>query len=119
MKVLVCDDDDVILRIAKIALQNENADVIYVKDGREALRYLQENNNFDLIITDIHMPFHNGDEILRFVREEQRKNIPIIMLSSDGQEEVIALALKLGVNDFIVKPIDAEQLLKKIKKVMK
>ena len=41
------------------------------------------------------------------------------MLSSDGQEEVIALALKLGVNDFIVKPIDAEQLLKKVKKVMK
>jgi DNA-binding response OmpR family regulator len=119
MKVLVCDDDEVILRIAKIALQNENADVIYVKDGREALKHLRENNNFDLIITDIHMPFHNGDEILRFVREEQRKNVPIIMLSSDGQEEVIALALKLGVNDFIVKPIDAEQLLKKIKKVMK
>ena len=119
MKILVCDDDEVILRVAKIAFQNENAEVIYVKDGREALHHLKDNNNFDLIITDIHMPFYNGDEILRFVREDQKKNTPIIMLSSDGQEEVIALALKLGVNDFIVKPIDAEQLLKKVKKVMK
>lgn len=119
MRILVCDDDEVILRVAKISVQNLNAEVIYVQDGREALQYLKENNNFDLIITDIHMPFHNGDEILRFVREEQKKSTPIIMLSSDGQEEVIALALKLGVNDFIVKPVDSEQLLKKIKRALR
>ena len=64
------------------------------------------------------MPYHNGDEILKFVREDLRKKTPIIMLSSDGEQEVIALALKLGVSDFIVKPVDADQLLKKIKKVL-
>lgn len=118
MKVLVCDDDEVMLRVAKIALQKLNAEVLYVTDGKEAFSHLKQHN-FDLIVTDIHMPFHNGDEILKFVREEQRKSTPIIMVSSDSQEEVISLALKSGVNDFIVKPIDADHLLKKIKKALK
>ena len=88
-------------------------------DGRQALKHLHENVHFDLIITDIHMPYHNGDEILKLVREEQQKKTPIIMLSSDGEEEVIALALKLGVNEFIKKPLDPDVLMKKVKKLLR
>jgi DNA-binding response OmpR family regulator len=65
------------------------------------------------------MPYHNGDEILKLVREEQQKKTPIIMLSSDGEEEVIALALKLGVNEFIKKPLDPDVLMKKVKKLLR
>ncbi|MFD0999561.1 PleD family two-component system response regulator [Ohtaekwangia kribbensis] len=119
MKILVCDDDDVVLGIIKLTLQNAGMEPYLAGDGREALRHLREHEHFDLIITDIHMPYHNGDEILKMVREEQQKNTPIIMLSSDGEEEVIALALKLGVNEFITKPLDPAKLLKKIKKLVK
>ena len=78
------------------------------------MEYLNSGTSFDLIITDIHMPHYNGDDILRVVREEQKKNTPIVMLSSDGEEEVIKMALKQGVNDFIVKPVDATRLIKKV-----
>jgi len=118
-KILVCDDDEAVLQIIQIALRNEKMETVLANDGRKALQYLHENTSFDLIITDIHMPYHNGDDVLKTVREEQKKNTPIIMLSSDGEEEVIALALKLGVNEFITKPVDTDKLIKKIRKLLR
>jgi PleD family two-component response regulator len=64
------------------------------------------------------MPYNNGDEILKVVREEQRKTTPIIMISSDTEEEVMALALKQGVSEFIKKPIDAISLRTRLKKYL-
>ena len=117
MKVLVCEDDMIAQKVIEVALEKQNAQVISVSDGRKALQFLKDNT-VDLIITDIHMPYFNGDDILRLVREEQKKNTPIIMISSDTEEEVIALALRQGVNDFIKKPIDAISLEKRLKKFM-
>lgn len=117
MDVLVCEDDIITLKVIQVALENEKVRVICMKDGRKALEYLKENV-VDLIITDIHMPYHNGDEILKLVREDQQRNTPIVMISSDTQEEVIALALKQGVNEFIKKPIDATSIQKKLKKFL-
>ena len=118
MKVLVCEDDVVVLKVIQVALEKENAQVVSVADGRKALQQLRENT-FDLIITDIHMPYNNGDDILQLVRVEQNKNTPVIMISSDTEEEVIKLALKQGVNEFVKKPVDAAKLQKLIKKFIK
>jgi DNA-binding response OmpR family regulator len=118
MRILVCDDDEVVLKVIQLTLQENGMEPILARDGREALQKLEEGLQFDLIITDIHMPYYNGDDILKRVREEQRKQTPIIMLSSDGEEEVIALALKLGVNEFLVKPVDTRDLMKKVRKLL-
>lgn len=117
MKVLVCEDDIVVLKVIQVALESENAEVTSATDGIKALEQLRLNT-FDLIITDIHMPHYNGDDVLNLVREQQKKNTPIIMISSDTEEEVIAMALKLGVNEFIKKPIDTNLLKKKLKKFL-
>lgn len=114
-KVLICEDNEVELKVIKLALEGENVETVVATDGRKALKMLSEITDFDLIITDIHMPYHNGDEILQVVREHQRKSTPIVMISSDQEEEVIKLALKLGVNTFIGKPINPEVVRKKIK----
>ncbi|HYG20925.1 MAG TPA: response regulator [Ohtaekwangia sp.] len=119
MKVLVCEDDEIVLKVIEVALTNENVQGIYVRDGREAMKLLQQNNDFDLIITDIHMPYYNGDDILNLVRVVQGKKTPIIMVSSDDEEEVIALALKLGVDEFIEKPLDPVKLGKKLRKFLR
>ena len=118
MKVLVCEDDDVVLKVIQVTLSESHVHAVFVKDGREALKLLNANNDFGLIITDIHMPYHNGDEILQLVRVDQKKNIPIVMISSDADEEVVALALKSGVNEFISKPVDPAKLMRKIKKFL-
>ena len=117
MKVLVCEDDIIAHKVIQVALERHNAQVVGVSDGRKALQFLKENT-VDLIITDIHMPYFNGDDILRLVRHEQNKDTPIIMISSDTEEEVIKLALRSGVNDFIKKPIDATGLEKRLKKFL-
>lgn len=118
MKILVCEDDEVVLKVIELALQKESVDVTYVRDGRQAMDLLQGENEFGLIITDIHMPYYNGDDILKLIREVQKKNTPIIMISSDTEEEVISLALKSGVNEFIGKPIDIANLAKRVRKYL-
>lgn len=120
IKILICDDDEAVLRMVSFKLTKDNiAEVFTACDGFEAMKQLREQN-FDLVITDIHMPHHNGDEVLNLIRVEQKKTIPIIMLSSDGEEEVIALAKKLGVNEFIKKPLkSADHLSKQVKMLLK
>ena len=118
LKVLVCEDDDVVLKVIQVALSECNVHAVFAKDGREALRLLNEMNDYGLIITDIHMPYHNGDEILQLVRVDQKKDTPIVMISSDAEEEVVALALKSGVDEFISKPVDPAKLMRKIKKFL-
>lgn len=73
-KVLICEDDIVVIKIIQIALGTEKVETIVVKDGDKAFRLLNDGNDFDLIITDIHMPHYRGDEILDLVRVKQ-KNI--------------------------------------------
>jgi CheY-like chemotaxis protein len=119
MRILVCDDEDTVIKVVQIALNDKNVELIVARDGQQAIDRLEKGEQFDLIITDLHMPHKNGDDILKLVREEMKSNTPIVMLSSDGEEEVIALALKLGINDFIVKPITVDKFLKKIKKYLK
>lgn len=117
-RILVCDDEPIIHKVADVAFEPYAVEVVHARDGRQAMEHLNGGAPFDLIITDIHMPHYNGDDILRLVREEQKKNTPIVMLSSDGEEEVIKMALKQGVNDFIVKPVDATRLIKKVRRFL-
>jgi DNA-binding response OmpR family regulator len=105
MKILICDDDTVLLRLMELSIKEQNlGEVVVAKNGREALQILR-SQHFDLVVTDIHMPYNNGGDIVTLIRQEQRKNTPIIMMSSDGDEDVIAMAKKQGVNDSVKKPI--------------
>ncbi|HEY8934723.1 MAG TPA: response regulator [Cyclobacteriaceae bacterium] len=119
MKILICEDDEIELRVIRMALEEFNLDVSIARDGNKGLQLLAENPDFDLIITDIHMPFKNGDEILTEVKKPEHKNIPVLMISSDSDEDVIKLALRLGVNEFLAKPITPEMVKKKVKKLLK
>jgi DNA-binding response OmpR family regulator len=101
MKILVCDDDAVLLRMMELNIKEQNlGEVVVAKNGREALAILRDQD-FDLVVTDIHMPYHNGEDILHLIRQEQRKNTPIIMMSSDGDEDVIAHARKQGLMNLL------------------
>jgi DNA-binding response OmpR family regulator len=118
MKALVCDDDIACLRIIQKKLESENLIVFTARDGEEGLRKLKEYD-FDVVITDIHMPFHSGDELVAFIRQNQKKDTPIIMLSADSEEEIIALAFRQGVDAFIKKPVKPDDLIKAVRKVIK
>lgn len=119
MKVLVCEDNEVALKVMQVALEDLKLEAVVARDGRRALQLLEIHTDFDLIITDIHMPFQNGDDVLTEIRANQGKSTPIIMVSSDADQDVISMALKSGVNEFIEKPLDPKVLKEKVRKLLK
>jgi len=119
MRILVCDDDEVLISMICFKITRDKiGEVVKAVDGREAMRLLKDNE-FDLIITDINMPFHSGLEITVYVREELKRTTPIIMLSADAPEDTVLHALKkLGVNDFMTKPFSPADLSVRIKRLV-
>src|SRR4051812_48271538 len=118
MKILVCDDDEALISMIRFKITRDNlGEIVKAMDGREAMKLIKDNE-FDLIITDINMPFHSGLEITTYVREELKRNTPIIMLSADGPEDTVLHALKLGVNDFMTKPFSPADLSVRIKRLV-
>ena len=90
--------------------------MILTRNGKEAIENLK-NKAIDLAITDIMMPFASGIEILSAI-QSMGKQIPVIMLSSMGQEEVVLNAFDLGASDFIVKPFSPNELILRIKRFL-
>ena len=84
------------------------------EDGREALEMLRKDH-YDLLITDRDMPYINGLELLRLLREEQRV-VPSLVISAFGEERLWAKAIGLGAGDYIVKPFSAKDVLRAVKK---
>lgn len=119
MKILVCDDDEALVSMVRFKLTRENlGEVMKALDGRAAKLLLKEND-FDLIITDIHMPFHSGLEITSFVRHELKKETPIIVLSAEGLENTVLQAFEIGANDFITKPFSPAELAVRVRRILK
>ncbi|MGR3857569.1 response regulator transcription factor [Chryseobacterium indologenes] len=114
MLILIAEDDELILKTIEHKLVKEGHEVILTRNGKDAIETLK-TREVDLAITDIMMPFASGIEILSAIKT-MGKQIPVIMLSSMGQEEVVLNAFDLGAADFIVKPFSPNELILRIKR---
>jgi len=115
MLILIAEDDELILKTIEHKLLKEGYEVVVTRNGKDAIDTIKERE-IDLIITDIMMPFASGTEILAAIRSFGKK-IPVIMLSSLGQEEVVLEAFDLGASDFMVKPFSPNELILRIKRL--
>jgi DNA-binding response OmpR family regulator len=109
MKVLVAEDDMIMLKTIEVRLKKDGYEVITAQDGRDALGKFEKESP-DMIITDIMMPYLSGLEIIGAVKNKAGKSTPIIVLSTMGQENVVLEAFKLGADDFITKPFSPKEL---------
>jgi DNA-binding response OmpR family regulator len=117
-KILVCDDDPVILNVVYMKLKSENfGEIVQAIDGQQGIDLISKNH-FDLIITDLQMPLQTGLDLARYVRKQQKRNTPIIVLSSEGLENIVMEAFEIGVNDFVTKPFSVKELVDKVKKLL-
>ncbi len=116
MLILIAEDDELILKTIEHKLLKEGHEVILTRNGKEAIETLKEKD-VDLTITDIMMPFASGIEILSAIKS-MGKDVPVIMLSSMGQEEVVLNAFDLGASDFIVKPFSPSELMLRVKRFL-
>jgi len=115
MKILVVEDNHLILKVIETKLTKEGYDVISCENGKEAIEKITHSLP-DLVITDIMLPYNSGLEIVSFVKVTLKKNIPVIVLSGMGQEKTIEEAFKLGADDYMTKPFNLSELAMRVKR---
>lgn len=116
MKILIAEDEPIMLKTIELRLKKDGHIVIATNNGREAISMIDLHQP-DLIITDIMMPYSSGLEIVSKVKKEAKK-IPIIVLSSMGQENVVLEAFSLGADDYITKPFSPNELSVRVRRFM-
>ncbi len=107
-KVLVCDDTEINLKIAKKILENKSIIVDTSYNGEEAVKKVL-SNKYDAILMDIRMPIMDGIEATKRIRCFNKK-IPIVAFSANAYSEDVELSLRAGMNEHIAKPIDTKKL---------
>lgn len=116
--VLLVDDDEACLRVISRCLYRGGFTVVVAANGTEALKLL-ESKKPELIISDVMMPGMNGYEFCRNVRQLGFEDIPFLFLSGLGSPPDRVVGLRMGADDYIVKPVDEDELLLKVKKQLK
>ena len=117
MKILIAEDEPLILQTLELKLKKEGYTVIGCVDGLDALQKIDAEKP-DLIITDIMMPYMSGLEVVRKVKSDlDSRNIPVIVLSTMGQESIVEEAFELGADDYLKKPFSLSELSIRIKKL--
>jgi two-component system response regulator len=117
VSVLLVEDDpeDAALALRALAMNNLANRVHVVRDGVEALEYLDRNPAPRVVLLDLKLPRVNGLEVLRRIRADERFRIlPVVVLSSSREEPDVRKAYELGVNSYIVKPVDFDQFVKAV-----
>lgn len=118
-KVLVIEDEELMIKALEFRLKKDGYDVQLARDGAQGIEIL-DNNTFDLVITDIMMPFVSGLEVVSYIKSHPiMKDTPVIVLSSIGLERVVMEAFELGVDDFITKPFNLGELVIRVKKFVR
>lgn len=115
--ILVCEDDFAIKTMISTKLKQENYSVYTVQNGQEALN-LMEKQQIDLVISDIMMPEMDGYEFVQTLRETKH-TLPILMITAKSQLESLEAAFKLGVDDYMVKPLRLEELVLRVKALLR
>ena len=118
MKILVCEDDFMLLKTIEFKLKRDGYEVLVAPDGKTASEIIFETE-LDLIITDLLMPYMSGLEIINLVRNEIKSDTPIIVLSKIGLEETVLKAFDMGADDYMVKPFSPLELGIRVKKIAK
>ncbi|NBD19746.1 response regulator [Aquabacterium fontiphilum] len=114
-KILLVDDSKTELHVLSELLSKKGYQVRTAENGEEALRRLQEEVP-DLILMDVVMPGQNGFQLTRTItRDPQFANVPVIICTSKNQETDRVWGMRQGARDYVVKPVNPDELLAKIK----
>lgn len=116
-RVFIIEDDAIILKTVQLKLTKEGYDVTCFDNGKDALVAIEAAPP-DIVITDVMLPYTSGLEITSYVKSINSQ-IPVIVLTSMGQEKNIEKAFKLGADDYITKPFSLSELAIRVSKQVK
>jgi DNA-binding response OmpR family regulator len=117
-RILVAEDDPVTARFVGSLLEEHGYEVVVATDGHHALEVAAEAAP-DLIVSDLVMPYRDGYEVLRALRNDPRfRAVPIVILSMRDREEDIVRGFEQGADDYVVKPFNARELVARVRKLL-
>lgn len=127
-RILIVEDDPKDVELTLTALEEYNLanEVVVTRDGEEALDYLHCRGNFKMrssenpavLLLDLKLPKINGLEVLQHIRSDEKlKLIPVVVLTSSREEKDMVASYKLGVNAYVVKPVDFHEFVNAIKEL--
>jgi len=115
-KVLVVDDEKLIVKGIRFSLEQDGMEVSCAYDGEEALNMAKEND-YDMILLDLMLPKMNGLEVCQQIREFS--NVPIIMLTAKGEDMDKIMGLEYGADDYVTKPFNILEVKARIKAIIR
>jgi two-component system, OmpR family, KDP operon response regulator KdpE len=116
VKVLVVDDEPPIRKLMRMGLNSQGYEILEAPDGKTALKLIEQNP--DLVILDLGLPDIDGHELLGMIRGRNER-VPIVVVSSRGDENGKVLALDLGADDYITKPFGMDELLARMRTALR
>ena len=116
MKILIVDDEKLLVMGIKFNLENDGYDVDAVYNGEDALALAQENE-YDLIVLDLMLPKMDGLEVCRRIREFSK--VPVVMLTAKGEDTDKLLGFEYGADDYISKPFNVLELKARIRAILR
>lgn len=117
IRILVIDDEPPIRKLLRMGLSSQGYHILEAPDGRAALELLGREK-LDLVILDLGLPDMKGHELLRIIRERD-ENIPVVVLSSRGDEAGKVEAFDLGADDYVTKPFGMNELLARLRAALR
>lgn len=117
LNILVVEDNIDLCSLLVSELKRSNYNVMFANDGEQAME-LFDNKHFDLIITDIMMPKIDGFELVSYIRKTN-KNIPILIITAKSSQNDKYEGFDAGTDDYMVKPVDIDELLLRVKALLR
>ena len=116
MKILICEDEEIMLTALEFRLRKQGFSVTLAKDGQEALTKVKEENP-DLVVLDVMMPHVSGLELIEYVRQDLKSPLPLIVISALEHDDIVREAFRRGATDFITKPFKPNELILRIRRI--
>ena len=118
--ILIVDDSKTVRNLVAFIMKKEGFKITMAEDGLDGLEKLYSSpEKVDLIISDINMPRMDGYTFIKTVREQETyRDLPIVVLSTEGQEKDIQQGINLGANMYMVKPAQPDKIVKNIRMLL-
>ncbi|MBN1108302.1 MAG: response regulator transcription factor [Bacteroidales bacterium] len=117
MKILICEDNKLASKTLEVVIRKEGYLTETAVDGNDAIELLRKNI-YDLVIMDIHLPFHSGLELVRYMRIDLKSKTPVLIVTAFSDPQMQSQANELGISGYIVKPFNPADLLKQIREIL-
>ena len=115
-RILLVEDEEQLLEVIKLNLELDGFEVVSAIDGKQALEEFHKQR-FDIILLDVMLPHMDGFAVCRAIRLENRK-VPILFLTAKNSAQDRVMGLKIGGDDYLVKPFDLEELLLRVQRLL-